>query len=104
MNDSGTVAKSKDTEQNDTHTIDPDDDAIMLDGENTLDQPHLLPAAKTSLGGETVTIKRTYKFAGEVITEEKVVPKESAEAWLYLSTPDSVTLTTTVIADQPKKP
>lgn len=34
---------------------------------------------------ETITIKRTYKFAGEIITEEKVVPKESAEAKLYLS-------------------
>lgn len=33
---------------------------------------------------ETITIKRTYKFAGEVITEEKTVPKDSAEAKLYL--------------------
>lgn len=31
-----------------------------------------------------VTIKRTYAFAGETITEEKVVPKSSAEARLYL--------------------
>lgn len=34
---------------------------------------------------EMVKIKRTYKFAGEVITEEKLVPKDSAEAKLYLS-------------------
>ncbi|OAX80018.1 hypothetical protein ACJ72_05653 [Emergomyces africanus] len=34
---------------------------------------------------ETITIKRVYKFAGEVITEEKTVPKDSAEAKLYLS-------------------
>ena len=33
---------------------------------------------------ETIVIKRTYKFAGETITEEKVVPKSSAEARLYL--------------------
>lgn len=33
---------------------------------------------------DTVAIKRTYEFAGETITEEKVVPKSSAEARLYL--------------------
>ncbi|KAH8815668.1 bucentaur or craniofacial development-domain-containing protein [Xylogone sp. PMI_703] len=32
-----------------------------------------------------IVIKRTYKFAGEVHTEEKLVPKNSAEAKLYLS-------------------
>ncbi|KKZ61586.1 hypothetical protein EMCG_00569 [[Emmonsia] crescens] len=36
-------------------------------------------------GEETITIKRVYKFAGEVITEEKTVPKDSAEAKLFLS-------------------
>nr|KMM72339.1 SWR1-complex protein 5 [Coccidioides posadasii RMSCC 3488] len=40
-------------------------------------------------GEETITIKRTYKFAGEVITEEKVVPKDSAEAKVYLSSSDA---------------
>ncbi|EFR04218.1 SWR1-complex protein 5 [Nannizzia gypsea CBS 118893] len=35
---------------------------------------------------EMITIRRTYKFAGEMITEEKVVSKDSAEAKLYLST------------------
>jgi hypothetical protein len=34
---------------------------------------------------EMVKIKRTYKFAGEVITEEKFVPKDSAEAKLFLA-------------------
>ncbi|KAL8767227.1 MAG: hypothetical protein Q9209_006232 [Squamulea sp. 1 TL-2023] len=33
---------------------------------------------------DTITIKRTYVFAGETITEEKIVPKSSAEARLYL--------------------
>ena len=33
---------------------------------------------------ETMTIKRTYAFAGEMITEEKTVLKSSAEARLYL--------------------
>ena len=35
---------------------------------------------------EMITIKRTYKFAGETITEEKTVSKSSAEARLYLQT------------------
>ena len=34
---------------------------------------------------ETITIKRTYRFAGELKTEEKVVPKSSAEAQLWLA-------------------
>jgi Bucentaur or craniofacial development len=32
-----------------------------------------------------VTIKRTYQFAGELHTEEKIVPESSAEAQLWLS-------------------
>ncbi|KIW43842.1 uncharacterized protein PV06_04902 [Exophiala oligosperma] len=34
---------------------------------------------------EMITIKRTYKFAGEVHVEEKNVPKSSAEAQLWLA-------------------
>ncbi len=34
---------------------------------------------------EMVTIKRAYKFAGEVHTEQKTVPKSSAEARLWLA-------------------
>lgn len=33
---------------------------------------------------DTIAIKRIYVFAGETITEEKTVPKSSAEARLYL--------------------
>ena len=43
---------------------------------------HAINSAST--GEEMITIKRTYAFAGETITEEKVVPKSSAEARLYL--------------------
>jgi hypothetical protein len=39
---------------------------------------------------QMVKIKRTYKFAGEMITEEKVVPKDSAEAKAFLSSGDNV--------------
>lgn len=34
---------------------------------------------------DLITIKRTYKFAGEVHVEEKIVPRSSAEAQLWLS-------------------
>ncbi|KAL9095063.1 MAG: hypothetical protein Q9165_002665 [Trypethelium subeluteriae] len=37
---------------------------------------------------DTITIHRTYDFAGETHTETKRVPKDSAEARLYLSTHD----------------
>ena len=37
------------------------------------------------LSDDMITIKRTYKFAGELHTEEKIVPKISAEAQLWLS-------------------
>ncbi|KOS17911.1 SWR1-complex protein 5 [Escovopsis weberi] len=47
------------------------------------------PAATTTAdeGGEAgmVRIKRTYNFAGRVHTEEKLVPRDSAEAKLYLA-------------------
>jgi Bucentaur or craniofacial development len=45
------------------------------------------PANKENDPGEIdmITIKRTYKFAGEVHTEEKVVPRASAEARLWLA-------------------
>ena len=40
--------------------------------------------ADTPVAEETIAIKRIYVFAGETITEEKIVPKSSAEARLYL--------------------
>lgn len=39
---------------------------------------------------QMVKIKRTYKFAGEMITEEKIVPKDSAEAKVFLSSGENV--------------
>ncbi|KAJ5226457.1 hypothetical protein N7468_007682 [Penicillium chermesinum] len=39
---------------------------------------------------QMIKIKRTYKFAGEMITEEKVVPKDSAEAKAFLSSGENV--------------
>ncbi|KAI1384585.1 BCNT-domain-containing protein [Hypoxylon trugodes] len=38
--------------------------------------------------GAMIKIKRTYNFAGKVHTEEKLVPRDSAEATLYLASQD----------------
>ncbi|KAK8233789.1 bucentaur or craniofacial development-domain-containing protein [Phyllosticta capitalensis] len=48
-------------------------------------KPSATPAATAPEDEETITIKRTYDFAGDRITEERQVPKNSAEAKLYLS-------------------
>ncbi|OJK04570.1 hypothetical protein ASPACDRAFT_74196 [Aspergillus aculeatus ATCC 16872] len=47
---------------------------------------------------EMVKIKRTYKFAGEMITEEKIVPKDSAEAKLYLANNGDANVETVTVA------
>lgn len=39
---------------------------------------------EASIAEDKILIKRTYEFAGETITEEKQVPKSSAEARLYI--------------------
>ena len=44
-----------------------------------------IPATGPAAEEEMITIKRTYNFAGETHTEEKVVPKSSAEAKLWLA-------------------
>lgn len=48
---------------------------------------------------EMITIKRTYKFAGEMHTEEKTVPKSSAEAQLWLAQQSHKPTIQTVDAD-----
>ena len=55
---------------------------------------------------ETVTIKRTYIFAGEKITEQKSVPKSSAEARLYLQSqqPQSSTSTSSLLTPSGNHP
>lgn len=66
----------------------------MADSHNTSPQGHQestsseigLSAATAPADEEVITIKRTYAFAGETITEEKTVPKSSAEARLFLQT------------------
>ncbi|KAI9675757.1 MAG: hypothetical protein M1817_001124 [Caeruleum heppii] len=48
-------------------------------------------------------IKRTYKFAGETVTEEKLVPKDSAEARLYLESQNQPALSGKPAVRRPKK-
>ncbi|KAL4934549.1 putative Swr1p complex component (Swc5) [Aspergillus undulatus] len=80
------LALSQDTQQQKADEA-PPNDIEMRDQENTA-QPNNAsekPLTKTPHLGEMIKIKRTYKFAGEYITEEKVVPRDSAEAKLFLA-------------------
>ncbi|KAL4993000.1 bucentaur or craniofacial development-domain-containing protein [Aspergillus recurvatus] len=61
-------------------------DTEVRDEENANPTEPNAPAEKRSQQlSEMVKIKRTYKFAGEMVTEEKIVPRDSAEAKLFLS-------------------
>lgn len=51
--------------------------------------PKDIHPATTANKDDMITIKRSYDFAGETHVEEKRVPKDSAEARLYLSSLDS---------------
>ncbi|KAL4915509.1 bucentaur or craniofacial development-domain-containing protein [Aspergillus aurantiobrunneus] len=65
----------------------PTNDTEMRDEESTT-QPDATAQEKrtqSKFPDEMVKIRRKYKFAGEIITEEKVVPRDSAEARLFLS-------------------
>ncbi|KAL2809305.1 bucentaur or craniofacial development-domain-containing protein [Aspergillus granulosus] len=69
------------------------EDAEMRDQENDTPatqekRPH------TQQLDEMIKIKRTYEFAGEMITEEKLVPRDSAEAKLFLSSEEDGEVTT----------
>ncbi|KAH0368641.1 BCNT-domain-containing protein, partial [Aureobasidium melanogenum] len=64
----------------------PEEDVSEQDGEPGK------PENKTTQGGEDddgmITIKRSYDFAGQKVTEEKRVHKDSAEAKLFLANND----------------
>lgn len=77
------IEPSQDTQKQDEA---PSHDVEMPEQENT--QPDTITVEEkpqTQYPDQMVKIKRTYKFAGEIITEEKVVPRDSAEAKLSLS-------------------
>ncbi|KAL8850259.1 MAG: hypothetical protein Q9221_004769 [Calogaya cf. arnoldii] len=50
---------------------------------------------------DNIVIKRTYVFAGETITEEKTVPKSSAEARLYLESQAAPASPTSPVGGKP---
>ena len=81
--DPDSVATTPQPKQDDT-TGNADKDVEMAGGDK-------IPVPAARQDEEMITIKRTYKFAGEVITEEKTVPKDSAEAKLYLASLEKVT-------------
>ncbi|KAI1144478.1 BCNT-domain-containing protein [Hypoxylon sp. FL0543] len=58
------------------------------DGAGEKSQTEKLGGADSSA---MIKIKRTYNFAGKVHTEEKLVPRDSAEAKLYLASQDPKT-------------
>jgi hypothetical protein len=55
-------------------------------GNNTAAGPDGPSSAPTKEPSDMIKIKRTYNFAGKVHTEEKLVPRDSAEAKVYLAT------------------
>ncbi|CAI7666290.1 unnamed protein product [Penicillium pancosmium] len=65
--------RSVDTDKQDQPTADPEDNS-----------------RHDQYADQMIKIKRTYKFAGEWITEEKVVPKGSAEAKVFLASGEAV--------------
>ena len=52
--------------------------------QNTSSETDISQTSAPTSSEDMVVIKRTYVFAGETITEEKLVPRSSAEARLYL--------------------
>ena len=57
------------------------DEPAVQDVNRVNTSPHFPDASHHE---DMITINRTYVFAGETVTEEKIVPKSSAEAQLYL--------------------
>ena len=54
-------------------------------GQSNGQTPNSEGGTPTTPTEDMISIKRTYAFAGETMTEEKLVPKSSAEARLYLA-------------------
>lgn len=59
--------------------------AFQPKGDTTSSQTQPAPTDTSPSSPDFIRIKRTYNFAGKVHTEEKLVPRDSAEAKLYLS-------------------
>ncbi|PKY09236.1 BCNT-domain-containing protein [Aspergillus campestris IBT 28561] len=80
--DSGSPAAPSHTEKTDDNMADGErQDTAMREQQAPTEETQQKPQHTD----EMIKIKRTYEFAGEMITEEKVVPKDSAEARLFLA-------------------
>ncbi|CAJ2509984.1 Uu.00g058840.m01.CDS01 [Anthostomella pinea] len=68
-------------------------------------QTHPEKPGESSEPSAMIKIKRTYNFAGKVHTEEKLVPRDSAEAKLYLASldPKAIEEVTTNEDEEPKR-
>lgn len=89
------------TEQRNDTPVEENKVTEMRDGETPVTEER---RQASQYSEEMVKIKRTYKFAGEWITEEKVVPKDSAEAKLYMANEKDVeTVTAADKAADPKE-
>ncbi|KAL4893652.1 bucentaur or craniofacial development-domain-containing protein [Aspergillus ambiguus] len=83
--DSGLLPSQIETKED--HSKDEEEKAID-EPDNSQPSQNKRPPAKYA--EEMIKIKRTYKFAGEMITEEKLVPKDSAEAKIFLANEQEV--------------
>ncbi|KAK1139392.1 swr complex subunit [Aspergillus melleus] len=81
--ESATQPPENETQETTPQATDGDTNDTSTQAPHTEEPPTAQP--KSKYAEEMVKIKRTYKFAGEMITEEKLVPKDSAEAKIYLA-------------------
>ncbi|KAK7430037.1 swr complex subunit [Neonectria magnoliae] len=86
---SGPIAGAKSNETQDTAK--PDTEGATID--EIVDVKQISNPTAPNDPSVMIRIKRTYNFAGRVHTEEKLVPRDSAEAKLYLASqaPDAPT-------------
>lgn len=85
-----------------THTENPDEAPAQENNKDTGTKEQAAtqgPQPQTKFPEEMVKIKRTYKFAGDMITEEKLVPKDSAEAKIFLASGKDVDTVTAADMD-----
>lgn len=93
--DPGTVVLPTHTEKLDDTPAQEEKKEATVQENAAVKEPH----QQSKYPEEMVKIKRTYKFAGQMITEEKVVPKDSAEAKIFLAQGENVDAVTTADVD-----
>ncbi|KAI9044012.1 putative Swr1p complex component (Swc5) [Aspergillus affinis] len=86
--ESETQLPENETQETNPPAADGDTNNTATQAPHPEDPPTAQPKAKYA--EEMVKIKRTYKFAGEIITEEKLVPRDSAEAKIYIASGNDI--------------